>query len=261
MKRIVLSLHTLATVFLVSIFFMIVNAHAIETKGLQPVQPNGVFSSFSAHTLSGGAFALGLDYEHAIDINYDRLTLKSGFGLTDEAEVLVTVPYVMDWEERDGFEDTSFGFKHRVFSEEYYGPSVAYLLKGSIPSGRSLFSTDGSVGGGLIVSKKIGPFSSNLNMTYSEPFKKSLNEQIELIAGFTLSASHDFDIIAEFYALDPYDSKHFDTMEVKFGYRLRTTDYIRTVVGVGYDLLDRLPEFKVMISFNLLFDRSRAIGY
>jgi len=250
---------SLTTCFL--IFILTENAFAIETKGLQPVQPNGIFSSFSAHTLSGGSFAAGLDYEKGIDINYDRLALKASFGITDEAEMLLTVPFILNWDEKDGFEDINLGFKHKIFSEEVYGPSVAYLLKGSLPTGRSIFSTDGSAGGGIIVSKKIGPFSSNINLTYSEPFKSSLNEQIEVIAGFSLKAAHDFDILAELYAVDSYESKHFDTVELRFGYRLRTTDYIRTIVGVGFDLHDRTPELRLMISFNLLFDNTRSIGY
>lgn len=242
-------------------FLLVGTASAIETKGLQPVQPNGIFSSFSAHTLSGGSFAAGLDYERGIDANYDRLALKASFGISDEAELLLTAPYVLNWAERDGFEDMSIGFKHKVFSEEIYGPSVAYLLKGSLPTGRNIFSTDGSVGGGVIVSKKIGPFSSNLNVTYSEPFQSSLNEQIEVMAGFALRAAHDFDILAELYAVDSYESKHFDTVEIRFGYRLKTSDYIRTIVGVGFDLHDRTPELRLMISFNLLFDNARSIGY
>jgi hypothetical protein len=237
-------------------------AGAFELRGLQPIQPYGVFSNFSADTMKAGTFAAGTDYERAIDDTFHRLTLKAGFGISDDAEVLASFPYVLGGSDvRDGFEDFALGFQHRIFHEFQYGPSIAYLLKASLPTGNDQNSSGGSVGGGLIISKKIGPFSSNINFFYSEPFKSSYNEQIELSVGLGLKAAHDFDILAELYCLDSFSTKSFDTVEARFGYRIKTADYLYTLIGVGYDLKNRDPEYRFMLSFNLIFDKSRSIGY
>lgn len=232
---------------------------AFEIKGLQPVQPYGVFSSFSAETLTAGSFASGLDYDNVPDDSYQRLALKAGYGIADNMDALLTIPYILEYKESEGWEDIALGFRHKIFGEGKYGPSVAYLVKLSLPNGIDEFSTDGAVGGGLIVSKKIGPFSSNINFFYMEPFESSDNEQLELSFGLALKASHDFDILGEIYAVDSYNVDSFETVEARLGYRVRT-EYVYTTVGAGFDLKNRTPGFRIMLSLNVLLDRQRKVG-
>ncbi len=237
-------------------FFLFLSpvAYAFDLKGLQPVQPYGGFSGFSAFTMEKGVISAGIDFERSIETDFYRATLKTGYGITSNTEALLTIPYTFEWREKvDGFEDISIGVKQRFFRENRYGPSIAYLLKLSFDSGEEEFGTKGAAGAGLIVSKKLGPFSSNINFLYSEPFDDSYNEQMEFIFGLAFSASHDFDIIAELYAVDNYAEDGFETIEGRLGYRIRTSDNVYTVLGAGYDFQGRDPEFRIGVSFNFLF--------
>lgn len=236
--------------------------HAFELKGLQPVQPHGVFSSFGTDTVEKGVFAAGTDFERSIDPHYYRATLKTGYGLSGNAELLFTVPYIFNWmDSEEGFEDVSFGVKHRIFRENGYGPSAAYVVKLSLPNGSGNFTTDGTVGAGIAVSKKLGPFSSILNLVYSRPFDDSFEDQIEIVAGFGLRASHDFDIVAELYSVNSYFSNDFDTVEGRIGYRIKTTENIYTLIGGGYDFKNRDPEFRLLVSFNFIFRKTQRLRF
>lgn len=229
-------------------------ASAIVFQGLQPLQPNGVFSAFSASTSSKGTVSVGLEFERAIESDYYRTTAKAGYSVTDRMEFLITFPYLDDLDrEITDFEDYSVGIKQNFFKENTYGPSVAYLLRVSFPTDAEAFSTKGSVGAGLIISKKVGPFTGHLNFLYSEPLDDLYNEQIEIILGANLSAAHDLDILAELYMANDYNSKDFETYEGRLGYRIKTTDYLYTVLGAGYEFKNRDPEFRLMVSFNLIF--------
>jgi hypothetical protein len=229
-------------------------ANAFVLQGLQPLQPNGVFSAFSASTSSKGTVSLGLEFERSIETDYYRTTAKAGYSVSDRMELLVTFPYLDDLDQEiTGFEDYSVGIKQNFFKENTYGPSVAYLLRVSFPTDAEEFSTDGSVGAGLIISKKLGPFTGHLNFLYSEPFDDFYNEQIEIILGANLRAAHDLDILAELYMVDDYYSEEFETYEGRLGYRIKTTDYLYTVLGAGYEFKNRDPEFRLMVSFNLIF--------
>ncbi|MGE5892757.1 MAG: hypothetical protein ACM34I_01755 [bacterium] len=250
---------TVLCAFFIASFVFSQTARAVEITGLQPVQPYGVFSSFSADTVKKGGFALGLDYQNLIDLN-SRLALKSGYGVADNADLLVNIPYILDYENESGWEDIALGLRHRLIDEGTYSPSIAYMFKVGLTNGWRRFSTDGSVGGGIVVSKKIGPFSSHLNFLYSEPFDKTLDAQMEFSLGVALKASHDFDILGELYVLNSYFVDNFETAEARFGYRIKTADYIYTVIGAGFDLKNRDPEFRLMISINLLFERARSDG-
>ena len=243
------------------LFFLIPSrVFAFEIKGLQPVQPYWVFSSFSAETLPPGAFASGMDYDNVPDDSYQRLALKAGYGIADNMDTILTVPYILEYKESEGWEDIALGFRHKVFGEGKYGPSVAYLVKLSLPNGIDEFSTDGAFGAGVIVSKKLGPFSSNINFFYSEPFESAYNEQLEFSFGLALKASHDFDILGELYVIDSYRVKSFETVEARLGYRVRT-EYVYTTIGAGFDLKNRTPDFRIMLSLNLLLEKHRKVGY
>jgi hypothetical protein len=229
-------------------------ANAFVLQGLQPLQPNGVFSTFSASTSQKGAFSMGLEFERSIETDYYRTTVKAGYSVTSNMEILVSVPYLVELDQDiTGFEDYSIGIKQNFFRENTYGPSVAYLLRVSLPSDTDEFSTDGSAGAGLIISKKLGPFTGHLNFLYSEPFDDAFNEQIEVILGANLKTSHDLDILAELYMVDSYYDESFETYEGRLGYRIRTTDYLYTVLGAGYEFKNRDPEFRLIVSFNFIF--------
>jgi hypothetical protein len=127
------------------------DAQAFDITGLQPTAPYSVFSTFSAESLSKGKAAFSTDAEILLDPDFYRFLFKSAYGITDNFEFNMTIPYVHKWADTmDGFEDIAVGFKHRIFDEAKYGLSVAYILNASLPSGRNEFA-DGRFGGSHLV--------------------------------------------------------------------------------------------------------------
>ncbi|UCG77795.1 MAG: hypothetical protein JSV21_09485 [Nitrospirota bacterium] len=197
--------------------------------------------------------SIGLDFEKAIETDYFRSTLKVGYSITSKMEIMLSAPYLSNFQGvTNGAEDLFIGIKQNFFGENRYGPSIAYLLMASFPSGEDTFTTDGSAGAGLIISKKIGPFTGHINFIYAEPFDDAYDEQMELILGMDFKAAHDIDIIAELFMVDSYYSDGFETIEGRLGYRIRSFDNMYTVLGAGYEFQNRDPEFRLMASFNFV---------
>lgn len=223
---------------------------AFDVSGLQPLAPNGVFSTFSAEGLPSGKSSFELGFERSGEPDFYRYGLRAAFGLSDNLELNLMVPYVHNFEDVDGIEDVAIGLKHRFYEEGRYGPSVAYILSASVPSGKDELSTDGRVGLGLIVSKRLGPVNGHLNAFFVKPGKGSLEEEITLAAGFEFSAAHNFEFLGELIARKGHFTKAYKQIEARFGYRLRTSDSIYTTIGVGFDLKNRSPEYRILFSVN-----------
>jgi hypothetical protein len=230
---------------------------AIEITGLQPVDPYGVFSSFSAESISKGKAAVSAGAEILIDPDLYKFSFKTAYGITDNIELNITVPYVLGSDAPDGFEDVAIGMKHRFFEEGKYGPSLAYILTASIPSGRDYLSTDGRYGAGIIISKRVGPVNGHLNLFYIEPGTRRYDEEISLLAGLDFSAAHNFKLLAEIYCKNSHFSNKFDSVEGRFGYRLKTTDFIYTTFGAGFDFKNRSPETRIMFTVTFLFPKEK----
>jgi hypothetical protein len=221
-------------------------------KGLQPVDPYGVFSTFSAESLPKGKSAFSTGAEISIDPDFYRFMFKTAFGVTDNIELNLTIPYVVGNDTADGFEDAAMGIKHRFFDEGKYGPSLAYVLNVSVPSGADRLSTDGRYGIGLIVSKRVGPVNGHLNFFYEEPGSNSLDEEISFLAGLDFAAAHNFKFLSELYCRKSHTSEKIDTIEGRFGYRFRTTENIYTTFGAGFDFKNRNPETRVLFTVTFL---------
>jgi hypothetical protein len=240
-------------IFLIFAFlFLLRNAYGFDVKGLQPVDPYGVFTTFSAESLPKGKVALSAGAEISIDPDFYRSMVKTAFGVTDTIELLMTIPYDFGTDVRDGFEDVAIGIKHRFFEEGKYGPSLAYILNGSVPTGAEQLTTHGRYGIGLVMSKKVGPVNGHLNFLYEEPGRKSLDEEISFLAGLDFAAAHNFKFLAELYCRKSHESEKIDLVEARMGYRVRTADMIYTTFGVGFDLKNRNPETRVMFSVTVL---------
>ena len=76
-----------------------------EIKGLQPVDPNGIFSTFSAESFPRGKAGLSVGAEVSLDPDLYRLIFKTAYGLTDNLELDITAPYAFGSGTPDGFED------------------------------------------------------------------------------------------------------------------------------------------------------------
>ncbi|MCI0469013.1 MAG: hypothetical protein L0Y62_02985, partial [Nitrospirae bacterium] len=104
-------------------------AAAFETKGLYPLSPYGVFSTFSAESLQRNEIGFGFNFERANDPDFSRLAFNFAYGVHDRFELNMTIPYMLKWEAIGaGYEDINIGLKHRLLDEDRHYPSVAYLL-------------------------------------------------------------------------------------------------------------------------------------
>lgn len=222
---------------------------AFDISGLQPVAPDGVFSTFSTESLPKNKASIELSFERSREPSFYRFQFRGAYGLGDHVELIMTAPYVSDYHGSiNGSEDIAFGIKHRFYDEGKYGPSLAYIITASLPVGHDQITTEGRIGLGLILSKRLGPFRGNFNLFYVEPGKDNLQREVLFASGIELSATHDLDILAEFFAKKVHFSKEYDQLEARFGYRLKTTDYIYTTVGVGTDFKARSPEYRLLLS-------------
>jgi hypothetical protein len=238
-------------------FLLCSSSYGFEIKGLQPVDPYGVFSTFSAESLAKGKVAVAGGAEISVDPDLYRFIFKTAYGLTDTMELNMTIPYTLGTNTADGFEDAAFGLKHRFFNEGKYGPSVAYVLNVSVPSGTDEYTTDGRFGVGLIVSKRVGPVNGHLNLFYEKPGTNDLDEEVSVLAGIDFAAAHNFKFLAELYVRKGHDTEKIDTVEGRFGYRLQTTESIYTTFGAGFDFKNRNPETRVIFTVTFLSPKEK----
>lgn len=241
--------------FLLPTFYFLLPtyAHAFDVKGLQPLAPYGVFSTFSAESLKQNKVGFSLGIEKSSEPDFYRSIFNLAYGIHDRFEFNVTAPYVAEWKDRiDGFEDFSLGIKHRVLDETRYSPAIAYILAVSLPSGKDEFTTDGSVGGGLLITKKVGPFKGHLNVLYSKPGKSELKDEYTVNIGTELAVTHNSKILAEIVGRKNYFENKIDLLEWRLGYRIATTDYLYTTVGAGFDIKDRTPDYRLMFSVSVI---------
>ncbi len=249
MKKIFLYL----LLILFPVFIIYGYASAFDTIGLQPTAPNGVFSAFSAESMTKNSVSLETGIEKSIEPHFYRFFVKGAYGLSDSLEFNFIIPYVYDFSGRiDGLEDVSIGFKHRFYDEGRYGPSIAYMLNTAIASGRDEFSSDGKFGVGLIVSKRVGPFKGHLNLFYEKPGTGKIRDEIVLIGGLEFSAAHNMKLLGEIIARNSQYRDKLDQIEARLGYRIKTTDAIHTTLGIGFDVKNRTPEYRLMLMVSYL---------
>jgi len=227
--------------------------YAFEPIGLQPISPYGIFSVMSAETLPRNRFALEVSAERTQDPEFYRFGLKGAYGLTDSIEIDFMAPYVYRYANSiDGIEDFSFGVRHRFYEEGTYGPSLAYLITASLNNGREQFSTHGRIGAALITSKRVGPFKGHINAIFQKPGTSRLANEITFLGGVDFSASHTVNLLGEIIVRKDHTSKRYEDIETRFGYRVRTLDFMYTTIGVGVDLAEKEPAYRFMLTLSLV---------
>jgi hypothetical protein len=109
-KRIILSFF---------LFFLIYGTtQAFDIAGLQPLAPEGVFSTFGTESLPKGKVSAEVSLERSRETDFYRVMLKSAYGLSDNLEFIVTVPYVLDFQ------------KSVAASKMRWGSSTGSTMKG-----------------------------------------------------------------------------------------------------------------------------------
>jgi hypothetical protein len=233
------------------------HAHAFDVKGLQPLPPYGVFSTFSAESLKQNKVGFALGIERSGSPNFYRTNFNFAYGLHDRVEFNMSLPYVSGWNNIDGFEDMNFGIKHRLVDETLYSPAFAYMLMVSTPTGRDGLSTDGRVGVGLLLTKKVGPFRGHVNVIYSNPMDSALKDEYSVNLGAELAIAHDSSVLVEVVGRKNYFKNKIDLLEWRMGYRVATTDNIFTTIGAGFDIKDRSPDYRLMFSISIVLPKER----
>jgi len=239
---------------LVIMLFSICHAHAFDVKGLQPLSPLGVFSTFSAESLGMDHYGFGVSLEKASNPNLLRTTLQTAFGLRDNIELELSQPYVGNSQDDvNGLENLGLGIKHRIYDGSYYTPSIAYMLTASLDSGQSALSTGGSLGGGILISKKVGPFKGHMNVFYSNPGNEGLKDQYSLYGGLELAVAHTSTLLAEINGEKDYFKNKLDLLQWRLGYRLATTDNIFTSIGAEFNIKDKSSGYRLIFAVSVLF--------
>lgn len=233
-------------------------AETFDIKGLQPLSPYGVFSTFSAESLKQNHVGFSLGIERSRHPDFYRTLLQFAYGLHDRFEIEGTLPYVSGFKESsDGFEDANFGIKHRVLNEGTYNPALAYMLIASAPSGSDELSTDGKLGAGLLLTKKVGPFKGHFNLFYSSPGKASLHNEYTVNIGSELAVTHSSKVLAELVGRKNYYKDKIDLLEWRLGYRVATTDYLYTTLGAGFNIKNRTPDYRLLFSISVILPREK----
>jgi len=246
----------LRAIFVLYILFTPSLLLALDTPGLLPYHPNGTFSTFSPGTLQVGETGITFGLEKTVDPSFFRLTLAGEHGLMENFDILFTVPFVLGLNDSEGFQDMSVGFKHNIQQEGKKMPGVSYLLDASFP-GRNRISTDGRFGGGILLGKRLGPFSGNLNILYHLPIKSSDEDELDIRAGLDLAAAHSIHILTELIVRKSHLSTKIDVVEGRMGYRVKLQGGTDVTLGVGYDFKNRTPELRLFLTVSHLFGKQK----
>jgi len=241
--------------FLIFILAFSSNVYAFDRKGFSPTAPFSVISTFSAESPKQNQVAIDFNFELTNDPDIKRTNLNLSYGLTDKVEVIANLPYNISYHDSingNGAEDINFGFKHRVIDETTYLPAFAYMLYVSGDFGNEDFSTEGGRGGGLIVTKKLGPVKAHGNLIYFKPEKEGLKETWNLNIGSELKVSYNSSILFEIIGRKAIDKNKIDLLEWRLGYRVRVTNFSYTTVSTGFDIKNRTPDVRFMFGISLV---------
>ena len=243
------------------IFLFPALSSAVELNTVRPLAPYGVFSAWSAQSLEKGAVSFGLTVEGSKEPDFFRYTAGASYGIEEKIELTVNFPYFAGGNDApDGLEDLGVAAKYRILEQGRYGPSAALLLLGYLPTGDDELTRDWALGAGVLVSKKLGPFMAHLNGLWTTPSKKELDAQWDLIGGLSFPLYHNMEVLAEFHMRDDHFADDIDLSEARVGYRLFNETFFGTI-GIGTDLKNRTPEYRVIFSIATVFSKKRGTAF
>lgn len=221
-----------------------------SSGGLHPVQDAGVFSVFTTKTVAESAFVIEPGIELVREPDVERIKLNVAYGISRSTDAMLTASARRS-PVGDGTEDVGIGIRHRFSEEGKFGPSAAFLLAASMPTGSESRGTgSGSIEteAMLITSKRVGPFTGHLNLGYNAILSgKSRNEFI-YGGALDFSAAKRIVLLAEIHGRSAQGD---DTLEASLGYRNYLSDSISNTIGIGWGLGNREPEYRITVLFTL----------
>ncbi len=244
--------------FIIIFLLLISNSYAFDRKGFSPTAPFGIFSTFSTDSPKQNQLAIDFGIDISREPKINRFNLNFSYGLIDKMEIIAGLPYVFKYKnsfEQRGFEDIKFGIKHRIVEESTYLPSFGYLVYVVGELGKEEFSTEGGLGGGIILSKKIGPFKTHGNILYFKPDKEELHESWNLNLATELLLSYNSKMLLEILGRKSVERNKIDLLEWRFGYRIKITDFSYTTLGMGFDIKNRNPDVRFIFSISIVLPK------
>ena len=217
-----------------------------DLGGLQPSAPYGVFSTLTATSPPKGRIVASVNYENTINDEFYRFGTNVAVGLTDNLEFSISLA------DQAGLEDYTFGLKHRIIDESEQALSLAYVLTASLASGTPGISTNGRWGGGLVVSKRVGPVYGHANLFFAKPGKAANKDEVRFSAGFVFSAAHNLWLMGELFGRSSHYSNDIDQVETRIGYRMLIGENLYASIGGGVDLWASTPRYRLMASLSFI---------
>jgi len=249
-----------------------------QPRSYPPIGNTGVFSVFSAKTLKKGQVAIGLALDLAEGIGpYDddhhpdqkSLAFQLGYGLTERFDIGLDLPFTWWYPDREeygqtrtgfheqGLDDLGIGLRYRLLDEKESAPAIALMAAGTFPTGdvdKGLSSGGLDLDTKVILSKRLGPVNTHLNLGYFWPSTKEfdLKSGPTYGAGMDFSASSQVLLLAELVGnrnifpegLHPKTDK--DPLEAKAGLRFISDTGFIANFGIGVGLTDATPGYRVL---------------
>lgn len=247
------------------------NIPLAQPRSYQPIGTTGVFSVFGAKTLKKGQIAIGVAADFAVaPISYDddhhmdqkTMAIHLGYGLTEKFDIGLDFPFTWWYPDNVGFheqglDDLSVGLRYRLLDEKESFPAIAILGATTFPTGdedKGLSTSGTDLDAKLIVSKRLGPVNSHLNLGYSWPSTKKyeLRDGITYGVGIDFSASSHVLLLAELignenrYTKELHPNGDKDPLEVRLGLRYISDTGLIATFGAGFGLTDTSPEYRLL---------------
>jgi len=225
-------------------------SYGADINGLRPSAPYGIFSTLSATSPPKGHVVMSGTYEALLNSSFYRFGANFAYGISNNVELSMSVS-----DQREGFEDIALGIKHRFIDMGTDGPSVAYLVTASLDTGSEDVSTDGRVGGGLILTQRVGPVYSHFNIMYAWPMDSSYEGELRLSTGFVFAEAHNVWLLGEFDLRSSHFSRDIDRVEAKIGQRARIAEGVYFDLGLGVDFKQEPTDYRLMASLSFEYPR------
>lgn len=241
-----------------------------QQRNYQPLGTTGVYSVFGAKTLKKGQIAIGLAADFAPDAYYDddshpdqkTMALQFGYGITENFDIGLDLPFTWwypdnaGWHEQ-GLDDLSIGLRYRLLDEKESMPGIAILGAVTFPTGdedKGLSTGGTDFESKLIMSKRLGPVNTHLNIGYSWPGTKKYDLQDGLTYGIGMdfSVSSQTQLLAELvgnknrYTKDLHPKGDADPLEIRAGVRIISDRGLITTLGVGVGLSNASPDYRAL---------------
>lgn len=237
------------------LFTLSVSSLSFAQEGLTSVDVDDSFTALSAYPVGIGAGSVDLQLSKIISPDYWSLRMSISYGLFRTGELILNIPYAFDYAEEEGFQDINFALKQVLFYEGRYNPSISIIGTYSVDGKRNI-STGGAVGGGVLITKKVGPFVGNLNLLYFHPHVDGLDDEYQIRIGGNVSVSHDFVTILDFLIKKSFYSNEIDHIEGRFGYSITLSSSVSGYGGFGYDFKEDIESWSVFFRLNIRYGLS-----